>query len=226
MVRSDVELGGTDQTFNILLGRELQRQVGQEPQVAVTNPLLEGLDGREKMSKSKGNYIGISEPPEVIFGKAMSIPDGLMRKYFILATDAPLERVEMLLAPGAHPRAAKAALAEAIVARYYDEGAARRAQQEFERVFSEHQLPEQMPEVTVPRGELKDGKIWIVRLVQLAGWAASNSEARRLVEQGGVRLGRDANSLRAIGDAAADVEVADGTILNVGKRRFCRFRLR
>jgi len=226
MVKSDVELGGTDQTFNILLGRELQRQVGQEPQVAVTNPLLEGLDGREKMSKSKGNYIGISEPLEIIYGKAMSIPDELMRKYFILATDVPLERVEVLLAPGTHPREAKAALAEAIVSRYHDEDGARQAREEFERVFSKHELPEQMPEVTVSQGELKGGRIWVVRLLQLAGWAASSSEARRLVQQGGVRLGRDAASLRAVEDAATDVELADSTILNVGKRRFCRFRLR
>ncbi len=226
MVRSDVELGGTDQTFNILLGRELQRQVGQEPQVAVTNPLLEGLDGREKMSKSKGNYIGISEAPEAIFGKAMSIPDALMEKYFILATDVPLERVEALLAPGAHPREAKAALAEAIVTRYYDEAAAKRARGEFERVFAAHQLPEQMPEVTVPRGELRDGKVWIARLIQLAGWAASHSEARRLVGQGGVHLGRDAGSMQPVSDPGADVAVSDGAILKVGKRRFCRLRIR
>ena len=115
MVRSDVELGGTDQIFNILLGRDLQRQVGMEPQVAVTNPLLEGLDGVQKMSKSKGNYIGISEPPETIFGKAMSIPDELMQKYFVLATDLPLDRIEALLSDATHPRDAKVALAAAIV---------------------------------------------------------------------------------------------------------------
>lgn len=225
MVKSDVELGGTDQTFNILLGRELQRVMGQEPQVAVTNPLLEGLDGHQKMSKSKGNYIGISEPPEVIFGKAMSIPDQLMRKYFILATDVPLDRVEVMLSPKVHPREAKAALGEAIVARYYDAAAARQARAEFERVFSRHELPEHVPEVAVPRGELKDGRIWIARLLQLTGWACSSSEARRLVQQGGVRLGRDAASLSAVSDPGADVEVSDGAVLNVGKRRFCRLKV-
>jgi tyrosyl-tRNA synthetase len=225
MVRSDVELGGTDQTFNILLGRELQRQMGQEPQVAVTNPLLEGLDGREKMSKSKGNYIGICEPPEIIFGKAMSIPDELMRKYFILATEFPLERIETLLSPEVHPRRAKAELAAAIVARYYDGDAAEAAREEFNRVFRDRELPEQLPEVRISPGELKDGRVWIVRLLRLAACADSNSEARRLIEQGGVRLGLDGDSLRAVEDPDADVEVREGTVLNVGKRRFCRLTL-
>jgi len=188
MVRSDVELGGTDQIFNILMGRELQRQMGQEPQVAVTNPLLEGLDGREKMSKTKGNYIGISEPPEEIFGKAMSIPDELMRKYFVLTTDLPLDRVETLLSPQVHPREAKAELASAIVRRYYDEDAARAAREGFERVFREGRLPQEMAEAILPAHEVREGTIWVVRLLRLAEMAASNGEARRLVEQGGVSL--------------------------------------
>jgi tyrosyl-tRNA synthetase len=224
MVRSDVELGGTDQIFNILMGRELQRQMGQEPQVAVTNPLLEGLDGHEKMSKSKGNYIGISEPPEEIFGKAMSIPDELMRKYFVMATDLPLERVDGLLAPDVHPREAKAALAGAIVRRYYDEDAARAAREEFERVFREGRLPEDMPEVVLPADDVTDGRIWVVRLLRLAEMADSNGEARRLVQQGGVSLGADADSLQAVTDPEADVAVEDGTVLKVGRRRFCRLR--
>ncbi len=225
MVRSDVELGGTDQTFNILLGRELQRQMGQEPQVAVTNPLLEGLDGHEKMSKSKGNYIGICESPETIFGKAMSIPDELMRKYFILTTELPVERIEMLLSPDVHPRQAKAELAAAIVSRYYDEDAAGAAHEEFNRIFRDHELPQQLAEVRIPSGELEDGRLWIVKLLRLAEFAHSSGEARRLVEQGGVRLGMDADSLRAVQDPEADVEVRAGTILNVGKRRFCRLTL-
>ncbi len=222
MVRSDVELGGTDQTFNILLGRDLQRQLGQEPQVAVTNPLLEGLDGHEKMSKSKGNYIGISEPPETIFGKAMSIPDELMERYFILATALPADRIEMLLSPAMHPRDAKAELAAAIVSRYYDAEAAQLAGEAFDKVFRDHELPDQLREVRIPAGELEGGKIWIVKLLRLAQCAASNSEARRLVEQGGVRLGPGADSLRVVTDAGADVDVADGAVLKVGKRRFCR----
>jgi tyrosyl-tRNA synthetase len=225
MVRSDVELGGTDQTFNILLGRELQRQLGQEPQVAVFNPLLEGLDGHEKMSKSKGNYIGISEPPETIFGKAMSIPDELMRSYFILATDMPMDRIEMLLSPDVHPREAKAELAAAIVSRYYDPDAARQAREAFDRVFREHQLPTEMPEVAIPQAECEEGRIWVVKLLQMAGAAASGSEARRLVEQGGVQLGVGCEPLQSVNDPTADIEVTTGSILKVGKKRFYRLRL-
>jgi tyrosyl-tRNA synthetase len=225
MVRSDVELGGTDQTFNILLGRDLQRQVGQEPQVAVTNPLLEGLDGTEKMSKSKGNYIGISEPPDAIFGKAMSIPDALMPKYFILTTDLPLDRIEKLLSPATHPRDAKVELAAAIVERYYDRRAAARAREGFDTVFRIGGLPEEMPDLPVPAGELSEGRIWIVQLLRLGGLASSGGEARRLVEQGGVSLGADADSLQVITDPTANVQVRDGAVLKVGKRRFCRIKL-
>ncbi|NLW50200.1 MAG: tyrosine--tRNA ligase [Candidatus Brocadiaceae bacterium] len=224
MVRSDVELGGTDQTFNILLGRELQRQVGQEPQVAVTNPLLEGLDGVQKMSKSKGNYIGISEPPETIFSKAMSIPDELMEKYFLLATDLPQDRVALMLSPDVHPREAKAELAAAIVRLYYDEEAAERGRRMFDAVFRDRELPEEMPEVRVPAGELRDGAVWIVGLLRLVGAAGSGGEARRLVVQGGVSLGRDADSLEVVADPDAHVRVPAGTVLKVGKRRFWRLQ--
>ncbi len=224
MVHSDVELGGTDQIFNILLGRELQRAVGQQPQVALTNPLLEGLDGTEKMSKSKGNYIGISEPPDQIFGKAMSIPDALMEKYFVLCTDLPATRIEELLSPEVHPRDAKAALAEAIVARYYGEEAAEEAHSVFDRVFREHKLPADMPGLTVPGSELSDGRIWIVRLLRMAGCADSNSRARRLVEQGGVRLGRP-GELESVEDPTADVHVENDLVLNVGKKRFYRLKI-
>jgi len=223
VVRADVELGGTDQIFNIMLGRELQRQMGQEPQVAVTNPLLEGLDGVEKMSKSKGNYIGISEPPESIYGKAMSIPDALMEKYFILATELPLERIRELVSP--RPREAKAALARAIVSRYHGPEAAARAAAEFDRVFRDRELPEEVPPLSLPPEELKQGRIWIVKLLRLSGCAASNSQARRLVEQGGVSLGPSADSLAVVRDANADVPVAEGTILKVGRRRFFRLRV-
>ena len=224
MVRSDVELGGTDQTFNLLLGRELQRQVGQEPQVAVTNPLLEGLDGVQKMSKSTGNYIGISEPPETIFSKAMSIPDELMEKYFILATGLPVDRVQMLLSPEVHPREAKADLAAAIVRCYYDEEAAERGRRAFDAVFRDRELPDEMPEVEIPAEELREGKVWIVGLLRLVGAAGSNSDARRLVAQGGVRLGLDADSLEVVADTDVDVAVLEGTVLKVGKRRFWRLK--
>ena len=224
MVRSDVEIGGTDQIFNMLLGRDLQRQMGQEPQVVVTTPLLEGLDGVQKMSKSKGNYIAICEPPETIFSKVMSIPDELMEKYFVLATDVPMERVRMLLSPEAHPRQAKGELAAAIVRRYHDEEAARRGRRAFDAVFRDHELPEHMPEVRIPEGECRDGKVWIVALLRLVGAADSNSDARRLVAQGGVSLGRDAAALEVVADPDADVAVPDATVLKVGKRRFWRLR--
>jgi tyrosyl-tRNA synthetase len=225
MVRSDVELGGTDQIFNILLGRELQKQVGQEPQVAVTNPLLEGLDGTQKMSKSKGNYIGISEPPEVIFSKAMSISDDLMERYFVLATDLEMDRIQLLLSPDVHPREAKAELGAAIVSRYYDDDAAARAAEEFDRVFRERELPSELPEFTVPAGEHESGRIWVVQLLRLVGAAASGGEARRLVGQGGVSLGSDAESLDVVADAGEDVALSEGIILKVGKRRFWRLHL-
>jgi len=224
MVQSDVELGGTDQTVNILLGRELQRSYGQEPQVVVTNPLLEGLDGTAKMSKSKGNYIGISEPPQTMFGKAMSIPDRLMQKYLILTTDLPLERIEALLSPDVHPREAKAELASAIVRRYYGESEARRASQAFDVVFRHHELPDDIPEVELADQDIREDKVWIVRLLRLAGCAASNGEARRLVQQRGVRLGRSAGTLEVVDDPDAELAVPDGTILKVGKRRFRRLR--
>jgi len=222
MVRSDVELGGTDQIFNILLGRELQRQMGQRPQVAVTNPLLEGLDGAEKMSKSKGNYIGISEEPDEIFGKAMSIPDELMKKYLFLATDLPLADVERLCSDETHPREAKAALAAAIVRRYHGPKAAEAARANFDQVFKEGRLPEEIPQISIPSAEMRAGGLWIVRLLRLAGCAESNSEARRLIGQGGVSLGPDGDSLEVIRDADAEVDMPDGTVLKVGKRRFFR----
>ena len=226
MVRADVELGGTDQVFNIMLGRELQRAMGQESQVAVTNPLLEGLDGVEKMSKSKGNYIGISEEPAVIYGKVMSIADKLMQKYFVLATDLPMTEIEGLLAEKTHPREAKARLAGAVVRRYHSEKAASEAAAEFDRVFKERELPTDMPELDLPKAEMKQGKIWVPKLLKLAGCASSTSEARRLIDQGGVSLGTSAESLEPVADSKAELELADGVILKVGKRRFFRLRIR
>ena len=221
VVRSDVELGGTDQVFNIMLGRELQRQVGQRPQVAVTNPLLEGLDGTEKMSKSKGNYIGICDPPAEMFGKAMSIPDALMQKYLILTTDLPIERIDELMTR-THPREAKATLAGAIVKRYYDEETAQKARQEFDRVFKERRLPQEMPELSLASLGAEEGPISLVELLRLSGATETNSGARRLIEQGGVSLGPDADSLEVIRDVHAEVQIPEGTILKVGKRRYFR----
>jgi tyrosyl-tRNA synthetase len=217
MVKSDVELGGTDQLFNLLVGRDLLRDWGLEPQVALTTPLLEGTDGHKKMSKSLGNYIGITEDANQMFGKAMSIKDELMKKYFVLATDVDENRIDDLLHHDVHPREAKVELAKAIVARYRDAEAAERAAREFDRVFKERELPADMPEIMLPRNELKDGKIWIVKLLVLGGFAKTNGEARRLVAQGGVSLNDE-----TFKDADAEVDVASGMVVKVGKRRFGR----
>jgi tyrosyl-tRNA synthetase len=221
MVKSDVELGGTDQLFNLLVGRDLLRDWGLEPQVALTTPLLEGTDGHKKMSKSLGNYIGITEDANQMFGKAMSIKDELMKKYFVLATDVDENRIDDLLHHDVHPREAKVELAKAIVARYRDAEAAERAAREFDRVFKERELPADMPEIMLPRNELKDGKIWIVKLLVLGGFAKTNGEARRLVAQGGVSLNDE-----TFKDADAEVDVASGMVVKVGKRRFGRIRIK
>ena len=218
-LRADVEMGGTDQKFNILMGRHLQREYGQEPQVALLTPILPGLDGVQKMSKSLGNYVGISEPPDPMFGKLMSMPDQAMATFFELATEVPMERVEQLLS--GHPMSAKKALAHEIARLYHDEAAADAAQAEFERVFSQHELPEEMPEAQISREELKeDGRIWIGKLLTLTGMAPSTREAKRLVEQGGVTLGTD-----KVTDPNGDVRVETGQVLRVGRRRFVRLVL-
>jgi len=217
VVRSDVEIGGTDQTFNLTVGRDLQKDAGQEPQVCVTLPMLVGLDGVKKMSKSLGNTIGITDEPKEMFGKTMSIPDNVMRDYFELATDADMDEVDKMLAGDRNPRDIKAELGKAIVRRYYDDKAAGEAAEEFDRVFRAHELPEDIPDVKVPASELKDGKIWIAKLIVACGFAKSNGEARRLVKQGGVRIDGD-----AVSDESSNLEITDGMLLKVGKRRFAR----
>ena len=218
MVRADVELGGTDQTFNLLVGRQLQRDQGLEAQIALTTPLLVGLDGKEKMSKSKGNYIGVRESPKDMFGKAMSIPDSLMDNYFELLTGVPTKEYQALTASA--PRDAKVRLASEIVESFHGRAAAVAAAEEFARVFSRRELPSDMPTISVPRQMLEDGRIWIIALISHAGFAPSNSEARRLVSQGGVTLD-DAR----IDDPNAKVELKGGEVLKVGKRRFGRISL-
>ncbi|HHW14579.1 MAG TPA: tyrosine--tRNA ligase, partial [Firmicutes bacterium] len=189
-LQADVELGGTDQKFNLLVGRELQREYGQEPQVALMMPLLVGIDGVNKMSKSLGNYIGISEPPAEMYGKTMSIPDTLIIPYFELATEVPMADVRWMaqgLEDGSvHPRDAKRRLAREIVALYHGPEAAREAEEEFDRVFLHRDVPAELPEVELDRAELDaTGRMWIVRLLHRCDLAKSNGEARRLVEQGG-----------------------------------------
>ena len=212
-IRADVELGGTDQTFNNLVGRDLQTNAGQARQIVMIFPLLVWLDGTEKMSKSKGNYIGITDEPADMFGKVMSIPDKLMDNYFTLATDLPREQIDTLLDPAqTHPRAAKAELAGAIVAQYHGPEAAAAAAAEFDRVFAERQSPSDMPDLAVA-----PGKVGIVALVVSAGFATSNGEARRLIQQNAVSI--DGSK---IADIEAEVEPTTGQVLRVGKRRFAR----
>ena len=220
-LKSDIELGGTDQKFNLLVGRDLQREFNIEPQIVITLPLLEGLDGVEKMSKSLGNYVGIDEPPNVMFGKLMSLPDHLMVKYFELLTDIPMEEIrkieEGLKNDTLHPLEVKKRLAREIVKIYHSEEEAIAAQREFENVFSKKELPENMKDIVIDRSLLKDGKIWIIRLLEASGFVKSRQEARRLIEQGGVRLDNE-----KITDSKIDIEIRPGMVLRVGKLKFGR----
>lgn len=223
VVRSDVELGGSDQLFNNLVGRELQEREGQEPQVVLTTPLLEGLDGVNKMSKSLGNYIGITEPGAGQFGKIMSIPDPLLPRYMLLATGWHPDRVEAetaRLASGElHPNAAKRLLARTIVDLYHGEGAGLAAEAAFDQVFKKHEVPDDVPEFELQPEHLVDGRIRLARLLALAGLAKSNSEGARKITEGAVRLNGE-----RITDA--DQEVAPGDLgdglLQVGRRSWAR----
>ncbi|MBE3574479.1 MAG: tyrosine--tRNA ligase [Firmicutes bacterium] len=222
-LRADVELGGTDQKFNLLVGRELQREWGQEPQVVMMMPLLVGLDGVQKMSKSLDNYVAIADPPAVMYGKIMSVADAVMPMYFQLASGLPPEevrRVQQQLSEGTlHPRDAKRMLAKSVVELYHGTEAAEAAEQEFDRVFRQHLAPEDTPEVQISAADWADGHPWIVRLLVAAGLAGSSSEARRLIQQGGVRLNGN-----QVTDADAHLEIKEGDLLQVGRRRFARLR--
>jgi len=212
-LRADVELGGTDQIFNLLVGRDVQREYGQEPQVVMTTPLLVGTDGVEKMSKSLGNYIGINEPPSEIYGKTMSIPDDLIYPYFELATDVPLSELRRIKSeledPEVNPMDLKMRLARKFVEMYHGREAALRAEKEFNRVFRERKIPEEMKEHAVRCGE----KIWIVRLLRDSGLAPTNSEARRLISQGAVSIDG-----QRISDPNLDLDLRGGEVLKVGRR--------
>lgn len=223
VLKADVEMGGTDQMFNILAGRNLQTQYGQEPQVAVFMPLLVGLDGVQKMSKSLGNYVGITEPPDVMYAKIMSLSDPLMATYFELATDVPMEEVGQLLddmqAGRVHPKAVKQRLAREIVTIYHGTEAAMRAEEEFERVHARHDLPSDIPDVTLPDEAFHEGRIWICRLLVATGLAKGTGEARRLIEQGGVSVNRQRVTSP---DAEYSRDQIRGAIVQVGNRRFVR----
>jgi tyrosyl-tRNA synthetase len=216
-LKSDIELGGTDQKFNLLVGRELQREYGQEPQCILTMPLLEGLDGVEKMSKSKGNYVGITDAPEEMFGKLMSISDTLMWRYFTLLSFRPMAEIDALRASceqGRNPRDAKVMLAQEIVARFHSPALAEQALAAFEARFREGALPEDMPEVTVQGAPLA-----VTQLLRQAQLVPSGAEATRNIEQGGVRID---------GERVTDkgLKLPAGTyVVQVGKRRFARVTL-
>jgi tyrosyl-tRNA synthetase len=217
---ADLELGGTDQKFNLLMGRELQRHFGQPPQCILTMPLLEGTDGTSKMSKSLGNYIGIAEPPEQIFGKLMSISDDLMWRYWELLSLEPLAAIRRLrkeVEEGRNPREAKVQLAREIVGRFHGRAVADAAEAEFEARFKHHAIPEEMPEVKL--SALPEGLL-IGQLLKRAGLASSTSEALRLIEQGGVRINGE-----RVNDKALRLQAGDSAVLQVGKRKFARVTL-
>jgi tyrosyl-tRNA synthetase len=218
----DVEMGGTDQLFNLLVGRDLMREYGQEPQVVLTMPLLEGLDGVEKMSKSLGNYIGISEPPQEIFGKIMSISDALMWKYYLLCTDltpAQIEEKRGSVESGAlHPMEAKRELAKSIIRDFHDRDAAEAAEAEFRRVFSERQVPVDVEEIALPASAEPQS---LSKVIAAAKLTESNKDAQRLIAQGGVLVDDvKAESIKQVLDATP----GKSYVVKVGKRRFARIR--
>jgi tyrosyl-tRNA synthetase len=222
-VRADIELGGTDQTFNLLMGREVQRFYGQEPQAVLTTPLIEGLDGVRKMSKSLDNYVALTDAPEEMFGKLMSLPDALITKYELLCTDLggdDHERVVTGLADGSiHPNDEKRRMARTIVDLYHGADAGTDAEAAFDRVFRQHETPADIPEVALPAEVLRDGRAWLPKVLVAAGRAASNGEARRSVAQGGVRL--DGEPIEDP-DAELAPETLIGHVLQVGRRRFAK----
>nr|WP_211328127.1 tyrosine--tRNA ligase [Thermodesulfitimonas autotrophica] len=221
---ADVELGGTDQKFNLLMGRTLQVAYGQEPQVAITMPLLEGLDGVQKMSKSVGNYVGITESPGEMYGKLMSLPDTLIVRYLELVTPVPLAEVRAIAAGlengTVHPRDAKMRLAREVVSQFHSPEAAAKAEAEFIRVFRERELPAEMPEFAVPKEMLENGRVPLPRLLVAAGLVPSTSEARRLIAQGGVRVNEE-----RVGDPAARIAPEAGMVLSIGRRKFVRLKV-
>ncbi len=218
-IDADVELGGTDQLFNLLAGRELMEKMGKEPQCALTLPLLEGTDGVQKMSKSYGNYIGLTDAPEDMFGKVMSIPDELMVKYYRLATGLPVEEVDAiettLVDGSAHPNAVKRRLAREIVAVYHGPEAAPAAEEAFDRVFKQHQAPEEIAEIAVVLAD----EVYLPGLLAELGLVASASEGRRQIDGGGVKIDGEPVVPRTYSLARAYV---DGRVVQVGKRRFAR----
>lgn len=226
VLHADVEIGGTDQKFNLLAGRNLQRAMGQEPQVVLTLPLLEGTDGVQKMSKSLANDVGLTDPPGEMFGKLMSIPDEIMWKYFELVTQVvPGDIAEMrdAVASGElNPRDAKDSLAREVVGTYYGREEADRAAEEFRKVFSLKELPDEIPEYKLRRSSLKEGRVWVVDLLMNAGLVSSKGEARRLIDGGGLTIDGDKV-------ADSDLELApediDGRVIRKGRKTFIKVKI-
>ena len=219
-LKADIELGGTDQKFNLLVGRQLQQDYGQEPQVVMTTPLLEGLDGVQKMSKSLGNYVGITEPPGEMFGKLMSISDDLMWRYFEVLSFRSLDDIQGLRArveDGMNPRDVKFELAMEIVARFHDDAAAAAAKQEFISRFREGAMPDDMPELTL---EADGGTLGIAHLLKGAGLVSSTSEAFRMIKQGAVRIDGE-----RVEDRSLTIDAGSTNVYQVGRRRFARVSL-
>ena len=217
-IKADVEIGATEQKFNLLAGRQIQEVYGQEPQIALTLPVLPGVDGVQRMSKSTGNYIGIDEPPSEIFGKVMSIPDDLIYPYFELLTDLPLDELKKikkdLSQEKENPMILKKKLGIEIVSLYHSEKDALKAQQGFEKVFSKKELPEDIP---VYELSYDKPKIWIVKLLTVSKLCDSSGQARRLIRQGGVYL----NDKR-VEDENLEIPVEGEKLLKVGKRKFLK----
>ncbi|HYC01308.1 MAG TPA: tyrosine--tRNA ligase [Candidatus Limnocylindrales bacterium] len=214
VLKADVELGGTDQKFNLLVGRDLQRSDGQPPQVVLTMPLLEGLDGQNKMSKSLGNAIGVTDTPDQMFGAIMSISDPLMMRFYELLSDAPADYLRQVAAGDVHPMEAKKRLAEEMVARFHGTHAGGAARAAFERRFQRSELPTDIPGIT---WEDPGASVWICRLLQESGLAASRGEARRLVQQGAVRLDG-----QRVTDPESEIPAQGAVVVEVGKRRIAR----
>ena len=211
-LKADLEVGGTDQKFNLLMGRTIQQKYGQEPQVILTLPLLEGTDGVQKMSKSLNNYIGVTEPAKEIFGKTMSISDQLMLRYYELLTDVEMNEIKAM-----HPKEAKMKLASLLVARFYDEKQAKGAAAEFESVFKSGQLPENIP----AKLNFTQKQVNIVELLTTTELASSKSEARRLIKQGGVSIDGE-----VVSDEAELVDLNNERTIKVGKRKFYQVKAR
>lgn len=223
VIKADVELGGTDQLFNLLAGRELMEKMGLEPQVCLTLPLLEGTDGVQKMSKSYGNYIGLTDEPADMFGKVMSIPDELMVKYFRLASTLPVDEIDEiergLAADELHPNKVKRNLAQNIVTAYHGEQAAIGAEEAFDKLFKDHAIPEDVAEFSLELVPNEDGLIYMAKVLADTGLAASAGEARRLIDGGGVKINGE-----ALAPKTYNVEPAllEGAVIQVGKRKFAR----